>query len=76
MIFVKSIFAGLVALAGAIMLLLLLALVVVPILVQLLGGIGIDLGPGGYVLAGVMAVAIFCLGFGWEYRRVKARQAN
>ena len=85
MILVKSILAGLAALAGAI-LLLLFALVALPILSQILVGTGIDspiltgvrIGPmpAGYVLAGITAVAIFLLGFRWEYRRAKARQAE
>jgi uncharacterized membrane protein len=85
MILVKSTLAGLAALAGAI-LLVLFALVAAQILPQILVGIKIDspmltgirrnLMPAGYVLAGITAVAIFFRGFRWEYRRVKARQAN
>jgi hypothetical protein len=86
MVLIKCIRAGLVALAGAIILLLLLALslayVVVPILahVRALAGTGSWVGGGmiaislGHVAA--VAAVIFLLGFGWECRRVKARQAN
>jgi type II secretory pathway component PulF len=90
MILVRSILAGLVALAGITILLALFVLlfthVVGPVLSQIFVGFGIDLPilvgirvrlmPGGYVLAGIMAAAILFLGFRWEYRRMKARQTN
>jgi hypothetical protein len=76
MIVVKSILAGLAALAGAIIVFLLSALFVVPILAPVIAGIGITLNAAVFVLAAITAVVIFYLGFRWEYRGVKARQAN
>lgn len=76
MILVKSILAGLAALAGAIIVFLLSALFVVPILAPVIAGVGIELNAAVFVLAGITAVAIFYLGFRWEYRRVNTPPAN
>jgi len=78
----------LLAVVGATVLLLLLKLfvyIVVPTLSQVLAVIGIEpiltgirisLTLGGYIIAGMMAVAIFLLGFRWQYRRAKADSSS
>jgi mannose/fructose/N-acetylgalactosamine-specific phosphotransferase system component IIC len=81
MILVKSIFAGLVAVMGAIIPLLSFALlfhyVIIPKVLHV-----VFAGRGNWMVtinmpgAAALAAMVFLLGFGWELRRVKAHQAN
>jgi hypothetical protein len=81
-IFVKGILAGLVAVLGAIILLLLFDLLFGYVTVPSLINVGGRVGTGSWMMginvchASAVAAIVFLLGFGWEYRRVKARQAN
>jgi hypothetical protein len=82
MILVKSALAGLVAVAGTFVLLLLFGLFIVHIVIPILGHVGPFAGIGFGAIAfdvrhaAATAGVIFLLGFAWEYRREKARQAR
>jgi ABC-type Na+ efflux pump permease subunit len=79
MVLLKSILAGLVFLAGAAILLLLGTIVYFATVLAPEAGTAIAFDPVSIAksspLLWVLAVLVFLLGFSWECRRAKARQA-
>ena len=79
MVLLKSILAGLVFLVGAAILLLLGTIVYFTAVLAPEPGTTVAFDPVSIAksspLIWMLAVLVFLLGFSWEYRRVKARQA-
>jgi uncharacterized BrkB/YihY/UPF0761 family membrane protein len=79
MILLKSLLAGLVFLVGAAILLLLGTLIFFATVLAPEEGEAVGIDPVSVARSSpmiwVLAVLVFVLGFFWEYRRVKARQA-
>jgi hypothetical protein len=78
-VLLKSILAGLVFLVGAAILLLLGAIVFFATVLAPEAGTAVGFDPVSFAksspLIWMLAVLVFLLGFSWEYRRAKARQA-